>query len=456
MKHLLSASSIILVLFFTTNAAYSIERKDIAIEDILTRENQDQLCREGPNGELYVSKNALAQAMFVYLGLPISLVLENKDKGTEENILELFRKGTLEGTPVGKEFNKKYERLYTTFIAFIKQQKVRNGAYSIHLNLKDLLSLKENGQLSLKPTDFFGRSGEFSKFSIKCNVISEEEVVDSNGNFFKEWPNYFRIRGNVKDLSTAKITQNSKESSAQLSFTDDKEKEEQTVQVDGVLGIPLEMKWNETPFQFIPFVEYHNKDTNKNGGDDERVESLILGASLDVVEEAMGAVWQITMVPQYVFDKGEHAEYWRGEAIIDPAFTIGSNFAVGRYNILSDGNVWIKPEIYGLLEAGWIEKEGTNPILEKSDEFFGYGAQASVSVTFPKVPALGNIVFSTSYRHVELSSLPIDDASKWIVSADYKLNGAKNFILGLRYENGRNDKTYQNEEFWRVALGVRF
>ncbi len=416
-------------------------------DKLFAADRMAELCGDGPDGERYVGRGALALAMYNAAGLPAQFISEQSKRSIEERAVKIMRQDTLPldfstNTKQKKGFEEAFEDVRGSFQQFLAGDWESNKYYTVRTSISG----------SLLPKHFFGTANAAPVITIVCE---DAKAPMTTAKRISNLSDKVRLRGKVDDLLLAGNKVDTA-SPAQISFTNNTGTGKKTAQVDGVLGFFFDIGTEGIPVSLIPYVEYHNKRTTKQDTPVDKIETLTIGGLFSTQASTGEVEWDLSLAPQYVIDIAEDVEFWKGEGFLDPSFSIGSGVTVGRYNIMSNGDVWIKPDVKGILEAGHVVKDGQSPILKKGDDFFGIGGEVSLSLFFPNAPLIGNFVFGTSYRHVELFSLPIDHAAKWIVSADYKLGGSENYTLSFDFEKGRNAQTYQDEESWKVSLGLRF
>ncbi|MEP4189972.1 MAG: hypothetical protein ABJN51_02755, partial [Sneathiella sp.] len=290
------------------------------------------------------------------------------------------------------------------------------------------------------------------KGNLRCLEPLEGKQQEA-GNIFLDLASYIRVRGAVKDLGKKDIK---KASSAEISYKNDIEGGESTFKAKGVVGFPINALWGGQDIAVIPYLDYQATDIRKKLETDDRTETLAVGALVETRVNTGDIKWKISVAPNYLFDREKDTETWNVGARFDPAFTIGDNFAIGRFNLSDNGNIWVKPSAALIAQAASVQVSGSNPIFNEEGAYYGAGAELGLDVRFRNIPFLDKLAFETRFRYIRLFSLPIEDAVRWSISASYALNDAENVTLKTTYEDGRNMKTFEDEETWFVGLGVRF
>ena len=446
-----------LVFFCSPLVCFDSYAQTAISDNIFSESRKEELCTVDAGVELQVGRPALAIAILDEAKLSRILLKGKTRKGNEARALDIMRdRSLLENADLTAEQIEPFDKTFDSISLWLQARGAGNSHYKVRSEI----------QGSIKPKHFFGREANKAKnqtalapvVTIACTdspVQARQDVGDSIGATLQSLMEDFVVRGDVKGLSVAKGDL-SAASPAEISFTDNIEKKEETFQADVVLGRPFNFDFETFPTSVIPFLEYHNKKTTTRDAPASKVETIGPGVLVNTFVDTDPIAWEFSGSAQYVFDEAQGNDIVRGETFFDPSFEISDRVFIGKYSKLENGVLEIRPDLSAVALAGHVADDGTSPILEKDDDFYGVGGQASLNVFFPNLPTIKNLTLGVSYRYVELFSLPIDNAAKWEATAEYSLDQSGNFTVRFVYEDGRNATTFQDEEFWKVAFGVRF
>jgi hypothetical protein len=423
------------------------------MDPIFTLDHQTRLCTADANGRRFVDRGRLALVFLEQAGTPYEWIA---DGHSPESLREMAIGLIIKEEPFddrddkkkAKAVHKALNRLKSSFQIFLRKDASDYKHYDVYVPV----AITDAETEELRFSDFFPDQFGEPVVSILC---LEGEAKAQDKNVFDKFLGKVRIRGKLTELALSR-TDAKTAAPAKIALTENLEAKSRTVQADGLIGYPVNVCSEKGVCSLIPYVEYHRRKTTSDSEPSEKVETVGLGFLFDAVVETEPVFWQVSLAPQYIFDEGQSTELWKGNAFLAPSFTIGDAITLGRYNILAKGDLWVKPELRGIAEAGLVAAGGTSPVFVEDNEYFGAGAEASLQVKLPNLELIKDLTFGVSYRYMELFSLPIDRATRWTGSALYAFGKDKNFTLSFDYENGRNEQTFQDEEFYTISLGIRY
>ncbi len=291
--------------------------------------------------------------------------------------------------------------------------------------------------------------------TIECLVLRDRDssttVFHRFASFIsEESDNRLRLRGTVSDLKKPANAVNLKDLSwATVSYVDNNAKGSTTFAVDGVLGLDLS---TEDGTLFIPYAKYKQSETRKGGGTTE-VEVLTLGFLFSKLFLHPDLSFAVDLSPSATLDLEQKAEVVALEGSVEPAFDL-LTVPIGVFSF--HGPFRIRPDIKLDTAANYVLDAGFNPLLRNDDDYFRFGGKAGLEIQFVDLPFLSDISLKGSYEWHYFASSPLDDLDRLEASVNYFLGGSLHYLLSFEYVNGRNIKSLQKEEFWKVSLGARF
>lgn len=414
---------------------------------LLSAKQHDTLCTRKVDGKRYVDRGQLALAILTQANIPHRFLTGKTGAHSlsERAIKIVTGKVAFPKTDEGRKARLRLDQSMGSFAIFLNDLGPRNENYQVRAPIGI-------EQATLIPDDFFGTEKRSPTVDIVCISVSEPEEGEGDTGWLEQ---RLRIRGTQRDLRlTGDAAKTAKP--ATLAITDNIDTGKTTAEINALVGLAFSKTQSDKIFTAIPFVEYHREKTTKKDEAASKVETLGLGVMLNALNDFETVAVETTLTPQFVFDRAQNTQFIKLSSSISPSFAFGPDIIVGSYNILANGNVWLKPDISFLAEAGRVTKAGNSPVLALNDTFSGVGGQASLHFYLPNIPMARSFLFGASYRYMELFSLPISHAAKWTLSTEYSFDENKNYSVSATYENGRNEVSYQDEEAWKLALGVRY
>lgn len=405
----------------------SAEEEGAYIDSVLTVDRQDELCV--PAGvRRRVDPAALANAMLDEARVPMYLRMRSNPSGKAQSLRmesaiyairehEPFPGQTSEAATGARD---RIQGMRLSLLNIFIDGATEDRAYVVAAKSKD--KYLENF--------FAGRT------VIYCEEPEETRQAGGKKKAVGSWlaDQKIMIRNSIEDLTEENYKKLEPGSAAHVSYKDDLHADTKSIEIEATVGKSIE---TENFGTFIPFLSYQNKTA-------EKIETV-----------AAGGLWygsfesfDVSAGPRYVWNLEEGTETVKGSAFVYPNVTIGG-FTTGIYN--QRGTVWFRPDAYLIAEAGETTA-GSDPIFEDGDDYYGVGARASLDIYIEALRA--NV--GVAYRYLALFSLPIDEADRFSAAVDFTLDEAEHFSIGVGYEDGRNDETFEEVENYSLRFGVKY
>ena len=246
--------------------------------------------------------------------------------------------------------------------------------------------------------------------------------------------------------------------SAEVGFTDDREKQTKTVNVDGIVGFKL----GTGTTAIIPFVQYVRAETKDEANDtDKRSGKLGLGG---LVTFFVGKN-QFDIAPYWTRDLEHHSQLatarlaWRPGFLYDvPTFNNAWHFACRKAPSGScelNSGLALVTDAQLIVAGGTVLKEGDDPTLTDGREFLRLGPSATAQV-YGLDGWLKDLSIDASYKR--LFRVAGDRQKVWSFKAgiNYWIAGSDHVSLRYGYEVGRDEDTLKKFDATKLGLGVRF
>lgn len=244
-------------------------------------------------------------------------------------------------------------------------------------------------------------------------------------------------RGKISEVETAKL-------SFQHSYVDGSE----VFSADGVLGYQFG--------GFVPYVRVQHSDLDPDSSGEGDIFFVAPGFSLtsNILTDYFAT--SLTLNPTVIFDIENDAERFTVRGTAGPSFTVpGFDVPIfgGYINFL--GPLSVRPDIEFITEGSiLLGDEGDGGDIP--DDYVGIGALASLDFRLTGLRALSATLISLDYRNIQTLIGESENIDRFEVAATVAAPDFPYVGLTLSYENGDNEETHQDEEFFKAALGVRF
>ncbi|MBE9069334.1 hypothetical protein IQ260_22070 [Leptolyngbya cf. ectocarpi LEGE 11479] len=255
-----------------------------------------------------------------------------------------------------------------------------------------------------------------------------------------------------------------KYSAAQISLRNDRAGDTTTFSVNGSVGIPVIDRTQK---------EHHFKNALVFGAHYERSKTNSPTKTTNVHVLSPLAIWSAKLEKGIGFNYGAQALYsidFAQEAkklviTTEASPILGSyplflqeNYEV-RNNWLPNTGIYLSPSATLFLEAADILDPGTSAELAGAEVYYGIGGEIGVVLEADRpLNFFKNFSVEAGFRHLEFvaGDINLNGASRFNVGLNYALPGAEHLFMKLEYVDGRNVKTFQDENFIDVTLGLRF
>lgn len=275
----------------------------------------------------------------------------------------------------------------------------------------------------------------------------------------------FRLRGKVEDMNVRADGDKDilkKQSAATISFQSNAVSNTDTFDVNLVGGVHVDLSPDKGRYLLglQPYAQYERRETTGDGGQTADKDRAAAGLLADFF--TFGDSWALSggLYPQYTSDFELDSEQVSATAFLVPDFAVNLSesyrFYTGAFNYVGS-MLRIKPELKLIATSSYVLDEGANPDLADQDDLYGLGGEAGLAVRFDEsTPVLNGLTIAVSYRWLDLFSTSKSDLARFEANLRYDLFGTENAIIELGYVDGEDMDTQQEEEYWRLALGLRF
>ena len=435
-RHVVTASAVLMSAIVASTQVQAITD----ISEVLTQKNHAQFCK--PNST--VDKEKLAT---VLLGL--NGVKQGFDKSNASKEL-IIRLGDKSG-----EAETAFKPTARAIQAFLRDGVVRK------LDTEVVVYRLQSKRKLEKPTylDIFAQGTDQLVVLCENQSFKKPEAgalfsfLDSIANSNKS---ALRLRRDTGTLTTPSSKDNiSGLPAANVSFTDNLDTNVTNFNVEAALGYEFDLTQFNTEkslFRLIPFVEYQRNQTSTIGPTSD-LEVLSPGAIFSYLKLGKNLTYSLNGTSRVNFDFAQRSEVYEFEGRFNPAFRF---FGIPTGAFSYQGPFRIRPSISFVYGGNYVFESGLNANLIDRDAFYRIGGTAELSVQAPTVPILKDASLNLKYDWQQFFSSPVDNLQRFEASVDYAIAGSDNYNLSLRYVNGRNDLSLQEQNFWQVALGIRF
>jgi hypothetical protein len=432
------------------------------LQNIFKADRQGDLCIVD-SGERIVGKLELARAIVDEVGVPYSLLARANSTGKVDNTVtaEEVVYTVVEDSPFASIPNSEENK---------RIQEVTGKLREVQGMLTDFLNsrgIPEEGYevISNVPQGPVARDlfSQDTRVRIRCLTVSASTNHESKPPL--TFPplamtlgDYFLIRGKVEELALPREKIRDADA-AEISFRKNT-KVPDIFQVDAVFGLDVtDIAPKIEGLRYIPYVRYQRTDVHPNTKKINDVHVVSPGFLLDYlyIGDSMSA--EAGLYPTATLDREQDSEILKLKGFVAPSFSIGSErdskVFLGGYLPLI-GPLTVRPDLKLLAEMGHVFAKGSSTDIDDDDQYAGLGGEASLKFRFPMVPILTHFVPSVSYRDLRLISGKKHAIRRVTTMLTYAFPQNPNLVINFSYENGENEETFQDEEFWKLSLGVRY
>ena len=420
------------------------------IGTILSAEHQEIICSRAPDGSNVVSPDTLASILVNNAQVPWDLLdTANKDGAADKSVAfkELLHALFKNKNPFGPDRSKsqrakrakdRLNRERITLGDFVLDGKTHDGRFVLQTDSTAPMG-PEVRLLFDDPT----------KTRILCVEPSQAEPEPTKPASSER---RFLIRGKVSELALDHTALKSRGAdTAEISFKSDLEKDVDTFGVSGVFGFNLiKYDFGDSKTIFIPYVRYEKTDTT--GADSSDIEVLSPGLLWFVVSrfgKHMTAEWSLNPTATLDLEQDSERLTLRGE--FGPSVSIGKQDWFGG-DLDIPGPLLLRPDLKFQAEGSSILNTGHS--LTIPEDYLGLGGEVELKIRIPDVKLLQDTAFSISFRHLEMLEDEVKNVNRFEAAVLYPL--AEHTFVKFAYENGDNPETFQDEDFYKITLGLRY
>ena len=265
---------------------------------------------------------------------------------------------------------------------------------------------------------------------------------------------FFGIRKNVDDFQYAQDSPEfQKLERANLSFKEDYIADNESFGIEGVAGYTLGPAPIGRSFvQFTPFVSYKEDKVNKKGqAQDQGVYNLGGGVVGDVLFPIGRFYQDLQIYPKYVHSFADDANTLITNLVYtpEPAWPFIGQVRYIVPNVLSAQFTPQLKAAYGdVFDAG-----DDLSLLEKGD-YFRWGPKIALVLYGEKW--LKGFQFFASYEHYDVSNAKIQSLERFETSLDYTIGEKELWALQLKYVDGQDLDTWEDQKQITLGAGLKY
>lgn len=457
-----------------------------SVAQILTAENQAELCVASFEGKPAVDKDLLAYAIVVAAG-GASFLDGSNPAGFRDRAVQLQTADGVLSEPVYVMLN------YGLIGDRVERNRPFGPSVDLRTNERALAVRNKIGEIVREELQFLVNDGSFppgstalyttrrrpdvtgapvlernwkntrhvfeyeSSLVILCEPAStptSEAVAAKAANSIASFADTVRLRGTVKDLTVKATPSDIKTAKpATVSYKRDEKADTNNFGLNGVLGV--HMGDPTGAFDLLPFVSYENRAVTGNKGDVVKVSpGVLLGYKYASNEFSLYSRLEAALLE----DVHQDARQAKARLYVDPAIALGNGNGIlfGTY-LPPIGPLQLRPELTLIGDASDVYKRGSSKELAGASDYFGLGGELSLRTRFDAGQPLSDFVLQLGVRHLSLfGDVNKNVARRWFASLEF---APQNFpYLGIRFalSKGENDDTFQNEETYGLELTLRY
>lgn len=271
------------------------------------------------------------------------------------------------------------------------------------------------------------------------------------------------VRGKIEDLAIPSKGSGSDKfkgaSSASFAFTDNHQKGETSVAIDGTIAAGYQNGRIESLLAFVRYTQ-NSTETSKAGDDDDSkdVRALspgIVYARAASIGKAIYGTAGLTAYP--TFDFAQHARTGRVRLFLDDitlrgltkAPLCGGSDRIGGLELSCLAGVFV--------EGAHVWRAGNSTDLAsiEDDQYLGLGTSLRLGLSLPIITVLKPFLLTGEYRYMSVISGSLADPHRLSLALNYKL-AEQNLTFGIGYDTGSNFDTFQRERLTKVNFGFKY
>ena len=247
---------------------------------------------------------------------------------------------------------------------------------------------------------------------------------------------------------------------AEFSFVNNVEDDSSVFGIDGAAGMLFQPGGIDGKWQVLGFAEYKRQSPG-GASKKEDIHKVAPGASLIYRDNLahIGTVplpYSLTLSPRLLFDLEQDSSQATVDVTGEPSFPLFGNLQVGSYG--SIGPLWIRPDIVLRGRAASVLDSGTDGDLQGADDYLAVGGLADLQFRLPFVTPFENFTLGLSFDHLQFvaGDLRRDNANRFEAALSYTPPEYQTMVVRLQYANGEDMDTFQREESYSLAVGLRY
>jgi len=299
-------------------------------------------------------------------------------------------------------------------------------------------------------------SGTDGTVTIQCFPPAVQQQAAAAGKQIPaEGPrHYFGIRKNIDDF---RYSQNDPEfkkvERASLTFKHDYEADSESVGIDGVAGYTFgPAPIGRSQLRFTPFLQYKQNTVNNPGtASDQGVYDLGVGAVGGILFPIGNIYQDLQLYPKYVHSYRNGAETLVTSLVYSPqpawAFIGHATYIVP--NVLS---AQFTPQLKAAY--GVVYDDGGDPALLEKGQYSRWGPK--IAVALYGEDWLKGFLVNVSYETYEVSNAQISSLERFEASLNYTIGEKELWALQLKYVNGQDLDTWEDQDQVTLGAGLKY
>lgn len=265
---------------------------------------------------------------------------------------------------------------------------------------------------------------------------------------------YFGIRKNVDDFRYSQSDEGFKKlERANLSFKEDYIADSQSFGIEGVAGYTLGPAPIGRAFgQITPFVSYKQDTINKPGATQDQGVYNLGGGLVGDILFPIGRMYQdLQLYPKYVHSFADDSDSLISTIVYtpEPAWPFIGQI---RYIVPNALSAQFTPQLKAAY--GVVFDAGTNPILLEKGDYFRWGPKIALALYGEKW--LRGFQFFLSYEYYDVSNAKIQSLERFEAALNYTIGEKELWALQLKYVNGQDFDTWEDQEQVTLGAGLKY
>lgn len=312
---------------------------------------------------------------------------------------------------------------------------------------KELDSKKDAPLIAFSQIRVRGKLDDLGKPSLK-----EKEIQQSGSKKKKELARF-------KSLSAAKI-----------SLRHDEANDKDTFAIKGAVGVPIHLPAltnglnKDDRLKLLAFTEY---ERSQSSGAESGSDIHAVAPGLKMYFDRPGFA-QIAFDAKYTADLKQESKKLVGVLSASRTFDAITLFQrkyppIDHYfppeeDFNPESGMYFVPSFQARLEASDILDPGMDMNLASAESYYAVGGKAGLSVGAFTPSFLKNFTAGVDIEYLEFfeGDIVLDNITRFSANLRYSPPGAEHLFLQFEYVNGENLKTFQDEEYFDISVGIRY